>query len=239
MNITSRAAARGYGSCLAAAPAVRAAAAVLAAVAVLGSLGACGISDTTDPTPRVTPTVPTSAPPTATSTVPPTPVVDVPQVNADISNQPAPSTPPTALRVDELGIDMPVTPTGLASDGTMALDPNPAIAAWYRYGPAPSGEQGATVIAAHVDSLIYDLGPFAALANARAGQQVIVTTADGLQHRYVIESVQLIDKVAVPWDQVFDRTGPARLILVTCGGRFDYNTRHYLGSVIVTATPVG
>jgi len=27
--------------------------------------------------------------------------------------------------------------------------------------------------------------------------------------------------------------------VVTCGGEFDYSTRHYLSNVIVVATPVG
>ncbi|MET1044747.1 MAG: class F sortase [Microbacteriaceae bacterium] len=180
-----------------------------------------------------------SAPPTGTSTVPPTPAVDVPQVDADISaTQPAATIPPVRVRVADLGIDMPITSLGLAPDGTMGLDPNPAVAAWYQHGPAPSWGRGATVIAAHVDSLVYDIGPFAKLATAAVGQEVVLTTAEGLGHRYLIDSVQLIDKAAVPWDAIFDRTGTARLTLVTCGGEFDYDTLHYLGSVIVTATPV-
>lgn len=224
MTITGRTAVRDFGT-------------LVAVLALLGMLVACGAQDAAE---EMTPMPPTATPsPTSTSRPPPTPAVDVPQVNADISaNQSALNIPPVRVRVGDLGIDMPVTPTGLAPDGSMGLDPDPAIAAWYQYGPSPSSEEGATVIAAHVDSLIYDLGPFAALANASAGQQVMVTTSDGLDHGYLIESVQLIDKVSVPWDQIFDRTGPARLILVTCGGEFDYDTRHYLGSLIVTATPV-
>ncbi|WP_157157096.1 class F sortase [Diaminobutyricimonas sp. LJ205] len=225
MNITSQAAARNFGT-------------LVAALALLGALVGCGAQN---PVEERTPMPPAATPtPSPTDVAPPTPAEDVPRVDADISaNQPALSIPPIRVRVGDLGIDVPVTPLGLAPDGTMGLDPNPAIAAWYRYGPSPSAKEGATVIAAHVDSLIYDVGPFAALANASVGHQVLVTTSDGLEHRYLVESVQLIDKLAVPWDQIFDRTGPARLILVTCGGEFDYDTRHYLGSVIVTATPVG
>ena len=36
---------------------------------------------------------------------------------------------------------------------------------------------------------------------------------------------------------VFVQDGPARLVLITCGGDFDYDTRHYLSNVVVTATP--
>jgi hypothetical protein len=37
---------------------------------------------------------------------------------------------------------------------------------------------------------------------------------------------------------VFDRRGPARLVLVTCGGRFDTTTKHFLDNIVVTAVPV-
>ena len=43
-------------------------------------------------------------------------------------------------------------------------------------------------------------------------------------------------KSALP-DGVFARSGPARLVLVTCGGPFDAATGHYLDVVVVTAVP--
>jgi sortase (surface protein transpeptidase) len=120
----------------------------------------------------------------------------------------------------------------------MGLPKNPAIAAWYKFGPAPASAAGATVIAAHVDSLEYDVGPFARLATAPAGTEIVLSLADGSERRYSVASVTLTLKPDVPWPAVFDRTGPARLTLVTCGGEFDYTARRYLSNVIVSATPV-
>jgi hypothetical protein len=37
---------------------------------------------------------------------------------------------------------------------------------------------------------------------------------------------------------VYSRRGPARLVVVTCGGRFDEATGHYPDDVVLTATPV-
>jgi hypothetical protein len=37
---------------------------------------------------------------------------------------------------------------------------------------------------------------------------------------------------------VFGRGGPTRLVLVTCGGRFDSTTKHFLDNIVVTAVPV-
>ena len=119
----------------------------------------------------------------------------------------------------------------------MQLAANPEIASWYRFGPAP-GTTGATVIAAHVDSLRYGLGPFARLADAPAGTEITISSADGVEHVYAVESVQSTGKPEVPWATIFDRTGAPRLTLVTCGGEFNYTTKQYQSNIVVTALPV-
>ncbi|MBX0299853.1 class F sortase [Cryobacterium sp. 1639] len=169
----------------------------------------------------------------------PTPpaVPDVPRQSADLAGQPAPASPPVRVQVESLGIDMSIEAVGL--DGTaMALPANPAVAAWYRYGSAPHSPAGATVIAAHVDSLVYDLGPFARLADAPGGTEIVLTTADGATQRYAITAIDTVEKQSVPWAGVFDRAGQPRLTLVTCGGEFDYEAKRYLSNVLVSAVPV-
>jgi hypothetical protein len=234
--------------------------AVLAGGLVVGLLSGCGVTAPgttgTDPAGALSgPGGPASAVPgasaeTGSSGAPgdadqaaaPTPgpapvaVPDVPRQSADLTAQPAAASAPVRVQVDTLGIDMPIEGVGLDGDA-MALPANPAVAAWYQYGPAPASPAGSTVIAAHVDSLAYSLGPFARLADAPAGTLVAISTADGGTHRYTIESRTIVEKQAVPWAVVFDRTGPPRLTLVTCGGEFDYQARRYLSNVIVTAVP--
>jgi len=156
-------------------------------------------------------------------------------VDADTGNQVEPTVAPTTVTVDDLDITVTVRPEGLAADGSMALPEDPSVASWYRYGSGPASPAGATVIAAHVDSLEYDIGPFARLAGASVGTIVAITSEDGSVHRYEIDAVELADKTGVPWDTVFDRTGDPRLVLITCGGEFDYETGHYRSNVIVTA----
>ncbi len=163
----------------------------------------------------------------------------MPTVSAALSaNQEPVPLAPVRIRVDSLGIDMVVEAVGQTAENVMELPKNPAVAAWYRYGPSPAGKAGATVIAAHVDSLVYDIGPFARLASASAGTQVSLTLSDGTERRYAVTGVQSILKPEVPWDAIFDRSGAARLTLVTCGGEFDYEARRYLSNVIVAADPI-
>ena len=146
---------------------------------------------------------------------------------------------PDRIEIPDLGIDVSVRPVGLDEQGRMALYDDPSIAAWYQWGPAPASEAGSTVIAAHVDSLEYDLLPFARLKDAVAGAQVLVTDAAGARHPYAVQSVQVIDKTDVDWNAAFDRAGAPRLTLVTCGGAFDDENRRYLSNLVLTATPVG
>jgi hypothetical protein len=218
---------------------------VVALLAVLGGvLGwvvivAPELTTSTNAHPSITPPALSASPSDPPASTPPPPAVAaVPTIDAGLQNQAPAATAPARITVASLGVDVPVIPVGLDPTGAMALPPDPAVAGWYQYGPAPANPVGATVIAAHVDSLVYGLGPFAALADAAPGTEIVLTDAAGQVRRYAIASQKITGKVDVAWASVFDRTGPARLVLVTCGGEFDYSTRHYLSNVIVTATPL-
>jgi len=217
---------------------------VLAGALMLGLLSGCAapLSTTggTDPAAGgFTGPASTAAPARVPSPapVPPAAVPAVPRQSASLAALPGPVSTPVRVRAASIGIDMPIEAVGLADGSAMALPSNPAVAAWYRYGAGPDSPAGATVVAAHVDSLAYDIGPFAQLADAPVGTEIVLDTADGAAHRYTIASVDSVEKPSVPWASVFDRTGQPRLILVTCGGEFDYEARRYLSNVIVTAVP--
>ncbi|MFE5673323.1 class F sortase [Agromyces sp. NPDC056523] len=168
----------------------------------------------------------------------PAPLPDIPRHSAALEDQPTAPPEPTRLEVPALGIDVAVRPVGLDGQGRMGLLDDPAIAAWYRWGPAPASASGSTVIAAHVDSLTYDVLPFARLKDAAPGTEVVVTDAAGERRAYAVDSVQVIEKADVDWDAAFDRSGAPRLTLVTCGGDFDHADRRYLSNVVVTAIPL-
>ena len=61
--------------------------------------------------------------------------------------------------------------------------------------------------------------------------------ADGRTLAYRVVARRQLGKADLPAD-LFARGGPPRLVLVTCGGRFDRTTRHYTDNVIVYAEPV-
>jgi hypothetical protein len=144
--------------------------------------------------------------------------------------------PPTSVVIARLNVRMPILPVGVASDGQMALPPDPADVGWYRYGPRPGDSAGATVLAAHVDSTEYGIGPMARLGELQAGDYITVRSA-GTSRRYVVTSTRHQEKSALDLASLFARTGPPRLHLITCGGDFDTRKRHYDQNVVVLAVP--
>ncbi|WP_182112443.1 MULTISPECIES: class F sortase [unclassified Actinotalea] len=207
------------------------------ALAALLLLGACTAPAPSGDAEGLTPAPATSAP---ASAAPAAPLPDIPVRSADLSALTVPDAPaPTAVRIPSLEIDVPVDPVGVQADGQMEIPPLAERAGWYRYGAAPGEPEGTAVIAAHVDSVASaGLGPFARLRDLAPGATVEVSLADGAVVPYVVTSVTSVAKDDAAWDTVFTREGPARLVLVTCGGTFQREASRYSDNIIVTADPV-
>ncbi|WP_084105186.1 class F sortase [Demequina sp. NBRC 110056] len=168
----------------------------------------------------------------------PTVLGDVPIASTDPDTVAAlRSEPPQRLVIDGLELDMSVVDVGLAEDGSMEIPADADVAGWYRFGPAPGSDAGNAVLAAHVDDA-RGVGPFASLRDLDAGDAVTVVDASGEAHGFVVDRVEQTSKREVDMDLVFDRDTPGQLVLVTCGGRFDWDARHYEDNVVVYATPV-
>ena len=145
---------------------------------------------------------------------------------------------PTSFSIARLGITMKVRAEGVAGDGQMALAPTPAEIGWYRYGSRPGDPVGSTVLAGHLDEPDYGIGPLVQLTNLRQGD-ILTVTSGSTVHRYSVTSVTSIKKTALDLTALFTRLGPPQLHVVTCGGNFDQETRHYDANVVVVANPVG
>lgn len=206
------------------------------------SAGSATPSPTVTPSPSATARFATPvarASPTATRSSPPA------SRASPIHPSNAPTTkkdPPTkkkvtasSFRVEIPSLDaaLPVVAVGVAKDGQMAIPDDPSIAGWYRFGPGPTSQQGASVISAHVDSRD-GVGPLSKLDRLGRGDRIVVTVA-GEQVGYVVDRVDRYAKTALDLDALFSRTGPARLHLVSCGGEWNPRTRHYEDNVVVVA----
>ena len=182
-----------------------------------------------------------AGPPVASvlSTPPPAPVpaVAAPAVTARPAAPSAvvPVVPPVRLQL--AGVDAPLDPVGVEPDGAMTLPGDVDRVGWYRFGPTPGDDEGTAVLAGHVDDAEQGLGALAPLREAEVGAEVRVTDASGAVTSWRVVSRELIEKRAVPLDALFQRTGPPRLVLLTCGGEFLPELRSYTDNVVVVAEP--
>lgn len=195
------------------------------------------------PTASVSPAAVASATPEGTASggaVTSTPAAGGPHVSVRpaVLPTPEPTRTPTRVRIDALQVDLPVEAVGVTGEGAMSIPRSAFVAGWYRHSARPGSPQGAQVIAAHVSSRVDGPGPLSRLERARPGQEIVVESDNGAA-RYVVESIQRVPKLRLDSDALFDRTGPHRLNLVTCGGRYDRAARSYEDNVVVVARPVG
>ena len=140
---------------------------------------------------------------------------------------------PMRLRIARISVDTGLVRLGLNPDQTIQVPTRFDEAGWYQLGTAP-GELGAAVIAGHVDSYT---GPavFYRLAELRPGDPVEVLRTDGSTVQFRVDRTAEVRKASFPTEQVYGPVSRPELRLITCGGGFDYVTRHYLDNVIVYA----
>jgi hypothetical protein len=147
------------------------------------------------------------------------------------------STRPTRIRLETVEIDADISAVQIdLTHGTLGVPADIARAGWWKDGKPPGADAGAILIAGHVDSAREGRGAFFSLGRARVGDQVHVDTAGGRVFSYRVVSVRNHHKEALP-TSVYSRTGAPRLVLVTCGGPFDQQTRRYRDNIVVTAVP--
>lgn len=131
--------------------------------------------------------------------------------------------------------DTLVVPVGVTDDGFFDVPAREDIG-WYRFGPEP-GAPGSAVLAAHITLDGVD-GAFRHLADFEAGDVITVVYDDGSESDFEVQALAQYDKEVLPLERLFDRTGPARLVLITCGGAFNPQVRSFEDNLIVYGTPL-
>jgi hypothetical protein len=172
------------------------------------------------PPPAVVGTPPPSTPSTSESSVPPAAITPV---------------APVKLAIPALTLDAKVNPVGVDAKGDFQVPPSVDEIGWYRWGPGANATAGSIVIAGHVDSAAEGKGAFFRLRDLKPGDRMALTGADGQTREFVVASREQYDKTKIPLDKYFMRDGRLRLTLITCGGPFDRETRHYRDNIVVTA----
>lgn len=151
--------------------------------------------------------------------------------SASTVTAPAPS--PARLIIPSLQVDAAVEPVATDAQGRMATPSQPNDVAWFKPGAAP-GDSGNAVFAGHLD---WTSGPavFWHLGDLKPGAEVQVVRADGSRLRFAVDGVKQYAFDADPSD-VFTRSGPPAIALVTCTGAWDRARQTYLQRLSVHAS---
>jgi hypothetical protein len=142
---------------------------------------------------------------------------------------------PRRIIIPSLSLDADVVASGLKPDGSM--DVPSTAAGWYHYGANPSDPIGSAVIAGHIDRE-KSPGVFFDLPRLEIGETVWVTDAAGDTNGFVVSERYQVAKDQLPGTELFRVDGDPTLTLITCGGRFDSERRHYDDNIVIRAVPI-
>jgi hypothetical protein len=152
---------------------------------------------------------PTGAPPAVASG---TSGATAPTGDPIVTAAPPTADPPAQVRIPALGVDAAVRalPTDRVDD--LVADLAPTDVGWLD-GTASPGTVGTAVLVGHAGTA----GSFRALAYAPAGAGVLVTDAGGRERRFVIRSLAVYPKGALP-DDLWAPVRTPTVVLVSCTG---------------------
>ncbi|WP_446666395.1 class F sortase [Flexivirga sp. B27] len=144
---------------------------------------------------------------------------------------------PTALTIPAIDIEH----SHLAAYGTDAhgaIDVPPATggvpAGWYTGSPTP-GQLGPSVIVGHTDAAKDGRSIFFRLGELRPGDKIRVARADHTVATFRVDSLEHYPKAKFPTSTVYGNINHAGLRLISCIGKFDRTTGHYLDNIVVYA----
>jgi hypothetical protein len=180
--------------------------------------------------PAARPSTPAPPPPVTTSAAP----------AAQTSTAPPPPPPPPPQRPGTVRLPAGGTATLVRKDlgpgGELPIPNDLGQATWW--GAELNAAGGASVFAGHVNWR-GATGPFAELWNAEIGAVVTIVDSAGKSWRYRISQLVTVHKDDLPAraEDLFGQSGPHRVVLVTCGGRWVGGSDGYEENRVVVADP--
>ena len=146
---------------------------------------------------------------------------------------PAPEAP-ERIHIPSIGVDSGFESLGIGEGGRLDAPVDYDLAGWYEGGVVP-GEVGPAIIAGHVDSRTAP-GIFVRLEELEPGEDVVITMTDGTRLTFEVTGATRSPKTAFPTAEVYSNVPTPDLRLVTCTGKFDASSGHYVDNLVVFAT---
>ncbi|MGW4062673.1 class F sortase [Amycolatopsis sp. NPDC004747] len=182
--------------------------------------------------------VPSPSPAATASATPAAPAAQTPSSPSSPPASSPPSPPPQRPGTVRLpgGGTATLVRKDLGPGGELPVPTDLGQATWW--GASLDAAGGASVFAGHVNWR-GATGPFAELWTARIGTEVTIVDSAGKTWRFRISQLVTVHKSDLPAraDNLFGPSGPHRVVLVTCGGRWVGGSDGYEENRVVIADP--
>lgn len=154
----------------------------------------------------------------------------------DIYNYQRANDKPKRIEIQKIGVLAKVLDVGIDREGQIDVPVNLYDVGWYTGSSNPHESHGSAIIVGHIGGL-YLPGVFDKLKELKSDDEISVVMGDNSIINYSVKEKNLLDASEMNMSSYlsYDIKKPAKLILITCGGRVDPTTRTYLGRVVVTA----
>ena len=152
------------------------------------------------------------------------------------AEQPRRSTHTPAITIPGKGTTQ-IIAEGIGSDGSLGVPADVHTVGWDVYSAALDSAAGSTVLDGHVNYAGQGAGFFSDLTSMRPGEVITTTSPAGITSHWRTTSERLYPKNHSLPASLFGSGGPRQLILISCGGAFDWSTGSYLSNVVVVAVP--
>jgi len=142
---------------------------------------------------------------------------------------------PAVLHLPALNVTAAVDPVD-SVHGVLQVPDDISRVGWWRHSVPPGSLTGSTVIDGHIDSAAAGAGALFHLAELKPGEPITISTATGAVITYQVQARRVYPKAqGLPAD-LFAQTGPARLVIISCGGNFNTSNRSYDDNIVIFAT---
>ncbi len=138
------------------------------------------------------------------------------------------------LLIPKIGVDAKIQTVGTMPSGSIGIPSNATDVAWFA-GSSPIATAGTSVIVGHVDTRVFRPGVFRGLKGLVKGDALYVSIEGRIGH-YRVTGSEVYPEGTDRMDEVIGiRTGKARLVLITCDGKWDQSVKRYTERLVVFA----
>ena len=128
---------------------------------------------------------------------------------------PLPAGQPVAISIGRIGLSAGVVPVGINADRTIAT-PDASLAGWFSYSAKPGDTSYSTTF---IDGHSY--GVFANLHLVSAGDRIVLTTSNGNNLTYVVNTSYVVPLDSINMNSILYNPNPLTptLTIMTCSGK--------------------